>query len=270
MGLYPAPPPRITTNNDVDTMMTVSQPLPGGDPLLRLLSGRVADLILYARHEHSSWLLDMGHDICDPRDKRGWLLVEDPISRQWSPVQALDPLIPAIYRYVLPPNTLVRLSKVSKRSGKSKTSATGSASNMRGGTIGRDRNTCWISGPVDATFLTNSHVCPKRMGNLLARFILVEFCGWDPSPAVTTATTATTTTATAGTSTITATTTTTPPTPPTPAPSAAQRRIYDTIFGLALQKLHDQIFDQYEMGFRHVVGVSRFCRCVSANTDLVI
>lgn len=39
------------------------------------------------RHENSGWWIAMGHDICDPRQKRGWMHVQDPSALQWRPVR---------------------------------------------------------------------------------------------------------------------------------------------------------------------------------------
>ncbi|KAJ7510286.1 hypothetical protein B0H11DRAFT_1958305 [Mycena galericulata] len=138
-----------------------------------LLSGPLSTFTRYSRQEHSKWLLDIAHDICDPRYMRGSLTVWDETRQEWRPVSPADPLI------ALLPGILVGLTKLSMRFGKSKT-ADDPAVSMRTSVLERDGN-CWITGLIDP--LNNSHICPKRMGDHLAHWVFQEFCSTeDPRP----------------------------------------------------------------------------------------
>jgi hypothetical protein len=83
-------------------------------------------------------LIDLAHDICDPLDQRGSLLVWKEPQQQWHPVSTTAPLTASIYRYDLPVGITVGLSKISQRAGKSVTTATGNASTMADRVKGRD------------------------------------------------------------------------------------------------------------------------------------
>ncbi|KAF9043736.1 hypothetical protein BDZ89DRAFT_1059177, partial [Hymenopellis radicata] len=171
---YADPPADITTAAHVQAALTtIPQLNPFPIPLLR---GRVADMCLYSRAEQTRWLHDMAHDICDPVNKAGALWVRNMSSGDWTQTAATDQLLPAIYEYRVPPGTILRLSKFSERHKKSQTSATGSGANMRLAVAARDQR-CWISGTPNSLTTTNSHICPKRMGDAMASHIYNEFCG---------------------------------------------------------------------------------------------
>jgi len=78
VNLYRHPPETITITSDADVerlMMTdPSNPSSPNDETC-LLHGPLADFLLFSRREKSKWLIDIAHDICDPRQKRGKLRV---------------------------------------------------------------------------------------------------------------------------------------------------------------------------------------------------
>ncbi|KAJ7743949.1 hypothetical protein DFH07DRAFT_749740 [Mycena maculata] len=211
VGVYPPPPTTITSDHDVAQLMAVQNPAANTSGLVRLLTGRLSDLMHYARHQHTQWLLDVATDICDPLAKRGSLVVWDAVQALWSPVAATDPLRAAVYCYSLPQGTVIALTKISLRVGKSETTVDGNGGTMRNHVMSRD-NRCWIT--RSAGPLVNSHICPKRMGDPLARRILTDFCpDFIQRPGQT---------------------------------------VYDVIFGLALIKTLDDPFDVYGMGLRFI------------------
>jgi hypothetical protein len=57
-----------------------------------LLHGPLADFLLFSRQEKSKWLIDIAHDICDPRHQYGKLRVWDGAARTWKDVDPTDPL----------------------------------------------------------------------------------------------------------------------------------------------------------------------------------
>ncbi|EJD46119.1 hypothetical protein AURDEDRAFT_23030, partial [Auricularia subglabra TFB-10046 SS5] len=177
---------------------------------VHLLHGDLSDFQAYSGHEHCAWLLDMAHDICDPRHKRGSLFVFQ--SGAWNAVQPCDPLSPAAYTYCLPRSTIINLTQLSKRRGVSITSAAGAAVSMRNQVLRRDNSTCWVS--FQQFPVTNSRIVPKRMGDNLAGCILSDFCGV----------------------------------------SAAGCTVSETRFAVCLNGLHDPLFKNYQLGFRHVSG----------------
>ncbi|KAK2460134.1 hypothetical protein APHAL10511_007813 [Amanita phalloides] len=166
VGLYPQPLDNITSDTLAQSAMTAAPP----DAFTCLLRGLLDDFLLYSRQEHSQWLVDIAHDICDPALKRGSLHVWDAAEETWKNVNAADPLIASTYLYQV--QDVVALSKISERAGKSKTSVSGNASTM--GTHVKQRDgKCWVSGSRDP--LINSHVCPKRMGDHLLRIVCNNF-----------------------------------------------------------------------------------------------
>ncbi|KAJ7132206.1 hypothetical protein C8R44DRAFT_612100 [Mycena epipterygia] len=179
--------------------------------VIRLLSGPLDDFLKYSRQEQSKWLIDIAHDICDPAAMRGSLFVWTEATQQWRPVAHADPLIASIYLYDVPVGVIVGLSKISARTGKSVTAATGNASTMADRVKRRD-GMCWASGSLDP--LINSHICPKRMGDHLARVIFRNF-----SSAL---------------------------------PLIPNLSIYDEIFGISFSRNLDAFFDMYELGLRFV------------------
>lgn len=176
VGLYPPPPPVIT--NDTQALFTtlgVLNQTPSSD-LTGLLIGPLNDFLLYSSDERSQWLIDISHDICDPRQKRGQLQVWDVTIDQWRVVDPSEHLIAARYLYDI--QVVVSLSKISRRDRISVTSATGYASTMANRVKTRDSERCWVS---SATFSNvNSHVCPKRMGDHLLCIIYRDFVSTPP------------------------------------------------------------------------------------------
>ncbi|KAJ6524460.1 hypothetical protein DFH09DRAFT_1189646, partial [Mycena vulgaris] len=209
--LYPVPPSTISNDMLAATAMT-----PGaGSPAIHsdsicLLSGPLGEFLRYSRQEASKWLIDLAHDICDPANLHGSLLVWKEPQQQWRPVASTDPLTASIYRYDLPVGITVGLSKISHRVRKSVTTATGNASTTADRVKRRDGE-CWVTGITDP--LVNSHICPKRMGDLIGRIVFRTFTSLAPAPNLS---------------------------------------IYDEIFGLTLSQTLDAWFDNYQMGLRFV------------------
>ncbi|KAF9048270.1 hypothetical protein BDZ89DRAFT_1057849 [Hymenopellis radicata] len=211
--LYPDPPSTISDDMHAATAMTPGTISPATHSIC-LLSGPLGDFLRYSRQEASKWLIDLAHDICDPAS-----LVH------WRPVANTDPLTASIYRYDLPVGITVGLSKISQREGKSVTTATGNASTMAGRVRERDGR-CWVSaarGPI-----VNSHICPKRMGDHIARIVYHTFTSLAPAPNLS---------------------------------------IYDENFSLSLSLTLDTWFDTYEMGLRFVSLNNYECH-MFASTEL--
>jgi hypothetical protein len=168
--LYPA---QSTISDDIlaATAMTPSANSPS-TPSICLLRGPLDDFVRYSRQEASKWLIDLAHDICDPANHRGSLLVWKESQQQWRHVATTDPLTASIYRYDLPVGITVGLSKISQRVRKSVTTATGNASTMADRVKGRDGQ-CWVTAMYDP--LANSHICPKRMGDHVGRIVFRTF-----------------------------------------------------------------------------------------------
>ncbi|KAI0280472.1 hypothetical protein BGY98DRAFT_963564, partial [Russula aff. rugulosa BPL654] len=164
VGLYHQQPKNITSDTDVERSMMTDPPNPSSpDDKTCLLSGPLADFLLFSREEKSKWLIDIAHDICDPKQKHGKLL--------WKDVDPTDPLTASDFLYDV--QDVISLTKISHRKGRSKTSVTGSASKMENRVKGRDRQQCWVTRGGIST--SNSHVCPKRMGDHLVRDIYRTF-----------------------------------------------------------------------------------------------
>ncbi|KAJ7456437.1 hypothetical protein FB451DRAFT_1183622 [Mycena latifolia] len=181
VGLYP-PPPHII-NSDLLAVSSLSHgpPPPGTSSSpddICLLSGPLQRFLSFSRQEHSKWLIDIGHDICDPAAMRGSLSVWNEATRSWRPVAPTDPLIASTYMYSLPPGTIVGLTKISARSGKSATDATGNAT--MADCVKRRDTMCWVTGARGP--LVSSYVCPKRMGDHLAWRVLHDFESAAPAP----------------------------------------------------------------------------------------
>ena len=152
--------------------MTTDPPNPSSpDDKTCLLSGPLADFLLFSREEKSKWLMDIAHDICDPKQQHGKLRVCDKAGQMWKDVDPTDPLTASDYLYDV--QDVISLTKISHRKGRSKTSVTGSASKMENRVKGRDRQQCWVTRGGIST--SNSHVCPKRMGDHLVRDIYRTF-----------------------------------------------------------------------------------------------
>ncbi|KAF8888723.1 hypothetical protein CPB84DRAFT_1684086 [Gymnopilus junonius] len=207
--LYPVAPPTISNDTLAVTAMTPGPNSPS-TPSICLLRGPLDDVLRYSRQEASKWLMDLAHDICDPAGHRGSLLVWKEPQQQWRPVATTDPLTASIYRYDLPVGITVGLSKISQRGGKSVTTPTGNASAMADRVKERDGQ-CWVTAIYAP--LSNSHICPKRMGDHVGRIIFRTF---------------------------------------TSLPLPPNLSIYNEIFGLCLSMTLDVWFDNYEMGLRFV------------------
>ncbi|KAJ7208050.1 hypothetical protein GGX14DRAFT_455339 [Mycena pura] len=209
VGLYPEPPPTISSDQLAAAAMTPGSTSPAA-PSICLLAGPLGEFLRYSRQEASKWLIDLAHDICDPAHLRGSLLVWKEPQQQWFPVANTDPLTASTYRYDLPVGITVGLSKISLRTSKSKTTKTGNASTMADRVNRRDGR-CWVTASIDP--FANSHICPKRMGDYIARIIYRTFTSLDPPPDLS---------------------------------------IYDEIFGLNLSIILDAWFDTYKLGLRFV------------------
>jgi len=214
VGLYS--PPAIITNDTLarSTMMTTDPDITSPSDFTRLLSGPLPDFLSLCRQENSQWLIDIAHDMCDPTLKRGSLQVRDgdEAGQMWKKVNPTDPLTASIYLYDV--QAVVSLSKISARDGKSKTSASSNASKIANCVKERDGQRCWVTRLCCP--LTNSHVCPKRMGDHLLRVVYNTFV----------------------------------PSPPPPTLS-----IYDEICNITLSLVLDTWFDDYIFGLRFVAPV---------------
>jgi len=145
----------------------------GSDPeIIRLLSGSLEEFLLFSGQD-LRWLLDMGHDICDPRLKRGTLRVWDGSQATWVGTNLSGPLTASLYRYDI--ENIISLSKISARRRRSVTRSSGDPGAMANEVKGRDSNLCWVSRESSERQLINSHICPKRMGDHLFRIIYRDF-----------------------------------------------------------------------------------------------
>ncbi|KAJ6613574.1 hypothetical protein B0H10DRAFT_2047741 [Mycena sp. CBHHK59/15] len=165
--LYPVPPPTISNDMLAATAMTPGTTSPATHSIC-LLSGPLGEILRYSRQEASKWLIDLAHDICDPANLRGSLLVWKEPQQQWRPVANTDPLTASIYRYDLPVGITVGLSKISHRVRKS---ATGNASTMADRVKRRDGE-CWVTAVDD----------PLRMGDHIGRIVFRTFTSLAPAP----------------------------------------------------------------------------------------
>jgi hypothetical protein len=226
VGLYREPPANISSDEDASlatttvppnltSPMTTNPPNPTTSPaaFTCLLSGPLDDFVLYSGQGQyqSKWLIDIAHDICDPALTRGSLMVWDEAEEMWRNVHPTDPLTASAYLYDI--QAVVSLSKISERAGKSKTSASGNASTMANLVKQRDGQ-CWVTRTISP--ITNSHVCPKRMGDHLLRVIYCNFVQTPPPPTLS---------------------------------------IYDEICGITLSLPLDAWFDVYELGLWFVAPV---------------
>jgi hypothetical protein len=174
VNLYRHSPETITITSDTDVerlMMTDPSNPSSPDDETCLLHGPLADFLLFSRREKSKWLIDIAHDICDPRQKRGTLRVWDKATRTWKDVGATDRLTGSDYLYDV--QDVISLTKISHCENKTKTTATGNGSTMANRVKGRDRKLCWVTRYGIA--IANSHVCPKRMGDHLVRDVYRNF-----------------------------------------------------------------------------------------------
>jgi len=210
---YAEPPETI--NDDVDAeraMATHTPPHPtSSSHFICLLSGPLNQFILYSREEQSKWLIDIAHDLCDPLSKRGKLQIW--AGEEWRSVAPTDLLTASVYQYSVPDGLVIPLLKISAGIGISITAATGRPSAMVKEVKDRDGR-CWVTRAGYP--LVNSHVCPKRMGDHLARVIFDTFVS---------------------------------------APRSPTLSIYDKMFCIALLPTLDHWFHNYELGLRFVSTV---------------
>ncbi|KIY68568.1 hypothetical protein CYLTODRAFT_351145 [Cylindrobasidium torrendii FP15055 ss-10] len=190
----------------VTTIPTAADPT----QYIPLLQGAAVDIDRFSGAEQSDWLLSLAHDICDPVHSRGVLCVEAP-NHTWRQITVSEPLIDQTYLYELPPTVVIGLSKISLRHNKSATSTTGAAATMRTAVLRRDDYTCWIS-RTRATTFPNSHICPKRMEDAQALYILQTFCGYQ-------------------------------------GPNVG---VFHPMFGIVLSLSLDPLFDTYQLGLRNI------------------
>ncbi|KAJ7771105.1 hypothetical protein DFH07DRAFT_1001364 [Mycena maculata] len=220
VGVY-QPPPTIITSDELAAEALSHDPPLNTDGFIHLLSGPLDDFLQYAQEEHSKWLMDIAHDICDPLGMRG--------NQDWCPVDPTDPLTASLYRYDVPDGITIGLSKISPREGKCKTA---DAVTMRTRVISRDGE-CWVCGALRP--LKNSHLCPKRMGDHLARRVFHDF-----SPG---------------------------------SPANPNLSVFDEILGITLGRNHDIWFSKYELGFRFVSANLYRCHVFASlapNTDITL
>ena len=219
VGLYPQPPESITSDTLAQSSLIMTPPNTtnaNANHLTNLLSGPLTDFLTFSRQDHSQWLIDVAHDICDPSRRRGWLMVwvRDATLDMgtWRAVSPTEPLIASVYLYDI--EHVVSLLKISGRAGKSKTTSHGIASTMANRVKDRDGQRCWVSGVWPP--LKNGHIFPKRMGDHLLRAVYTTFVQTPPPPALS---------------------------------------IYDEMCGITLSTFLDSLFDKYEFGLRLVAPV---------------
>jgi len=177
VALYTEPPPLINTDTLAQSAMSTTDP-PDDHGFTHVLSGPLADFEHYSRHEHSQWLIDIAHDICDPLHKRGTLQVWEEAEGAFRDVIPDEPLIASFYAYLV--LGVVALTKISARTGRTRTGTTGNASTMASRVAARDGRRCWVTRHYLRN--RNSHVCPRRMGDHLLRQIYETFVGTPPPP----------------------------------------------------------------------------------------
>lgn len=179
VGLYRQPPENIRDIIDAESTMITDAPPDSVAPgqLTCLLRGDPNEFRYYSHEEHSNWLIEIAHDLCDPVRKRGSLYMWDvtgPTS-MWRTVNPTESLMAALYLYNV--CAVVSLTRISHRTAASTTTASGAATTMKEHVNARDRH-CWVSGSVRPT--TNSHICPVRMGDHLLHVIYSRFVSTAP------------------------------------------------------------------------------------------
>lgn len=213
VGLYRQPPDEgIEDDEGAMSSMIIDPPDPADTGLTCLLSGPLGEFLPYSGPNSSHWLLDIGHDICDPTQRRGTLKVRDVDQQIWTTVDLTNSLTASQYLYDI--EAVVSLSKISERRRRTMTTSEDSQNanpdSMANRVKGRDGE-CWITG-YKMIGLRNSHICPRRMGDHLLRVIYHTFVS-----------------------------------PPPPTLS-----IYDEVCGITLTSYLDGQFDKYELGLKLV------------------
>ena len=175
--LYQQPPEQITSDALAQSSMTTTIPSLSIGPThpTGLLIGPLVGLLRYSNEEKSQWLIDIAHDICDPVQKRGRLIVQR--NQDWQDVHATGPLIASTYQYIV--GHTVSLTKISARVGRSRIDATGEASTMANRVKNRDGQKCWVTRRRPVTI---SHISPKRMGDHMLRGVYNTFVQTPPQP----------------------------------------------------------------------------------------
>ncbi|EJD34566.1 hypothetical protein AURDEDRAFT_46975, partial [Auricularia subglabra TFB-10046 SS5] len=140
-----------------------------------LLAGPLHRFENLAMDERSDWLSGIAHDICDPLLRRGELLVYDGPRTCWLPVGPSEPLTASSYLYSLRTPALLALTKICPSEGPSIGNKTSRLSEMHDRVLARDGR-CWVSGVEDVGAAV-VRICPKRMGDALARRVLADFRG---------------------------------------------------------------------------------------------
>ncbi|KAJ3777417.1 hypothetical protein FB446DRAFT_634145 [Lentinula raphanica] len=177
IGLYTKEPVNVKADDAVVEAYTVTPP----DSLLQnqyttLLEGEFTDFLNLSGHENAQWLIDIAHDLCDPRYKRGslWVCRSD---GQDHPVNPSDPLTPSSYEYRT--SVVVHITKKSTREGKSRSQSWSDAKTMLEALREREEQ-CWITTSIEP--VTIGHILPKRTGDAEARLIYEDFTD-KPAPA---------------------------------------------------------------------------------------
>ncbi|KAK2467351.1 hypothetical protein APHAL10511_000586 [Amanita phalloides] len=137
-------PPEIITNYvlALSAMRTVPPNPISPSNFILLLSGPLDVFFIYSRGERSQWSIDIAHDVCDPALKRGSLQMWDVAGQMWRNVNHADPLIASTYLYNV--QAMISLSKISRRIGKSKSSASGAPSTMAD-QVKKGDGRCWVT-----------------------------------------------------------------------------------------------------------------------------
>jgi hypothetical protein len=146
--------------------------------------------------------------------RRGRLIVWR--NQEWRNVRPTRRLIASTYHYMVRTGVTLSLTKISARGSSSRTEATGqpSRATMARRVKNRDGRQCWVEPRVYT--ITNSHICPKRMGDHLLRVVYNTFVRTPPRPALS---------------------------------------VYDEICGISLSRNLDAYFDIFELGLRFVAPV---------------
>ncbi|KAJ3766335.1 hypothetical protein FB446DRAFT_395440 [Lentinula raphanica] len=179
IGTYSKQPASIETNDEVIQAYTDTPPIPCKvqNEYTCLLEGELTDFLPFSGDEKAQWLIDIAHDLCDPRFKRGSLWVLCSSDGQDHPVHPTDPLTPSTYEYWT--SVVVQITKKSTREGKSRSKSWGDAETMLEALRGRE-DRCWIT--KRSKPLAAGHILPKRTGDSEAPLIYEEFTG-DSAPA---------------------------------------------------------------------------------------
>jgi hypothetical protein len=110
--------------------MTTVPPDPASPGFICLLSGPLEEFVLFSCQEHSQWLINIAHDICDPSQKRGSLKKQNAAGEEWIDIGPTDPLTASTYRYDVQAVTSLSKISLSTRAGRSVASTSGNAPTM--------------------------------------------------------------------------------------------------------------------------------------------